>query len=69
MLKPFLYSLQMVVGVNAKPFVTYATKNPFCVEFSNVWIFREQRISLLQRIDILAVANEVKTDQRFQMKR
>jgi hypothetical protein len=66
MLEPLLYGLQMVVGVNAEPFVTYATKNTFGVKFANVWIFREQRISLVQRIDVLAVADEVKTDQRFQ---
>lgn len=41
MLEPLLNSLQMVVGVNAEPFVTYTTKNTFGVKFANVWIFRE----------------------------
>ena len=41
MLEPLLNSLQMVVGVNAEPFVTYATKNTFGVKFADVWIFRE----------------------------
>jgi hypothetical protein len=56
MLKPFLDSLEMIGGWDLDPLVTEIAEHAFSIKFTDIGVFSEKIVALLEGIYIFAVA-------------